>query len=266
MKFALVANPAHPRTPALVERLRGLLGSVEVEERTAETVGATGVPLASLMAEVVVCVGGDGTLLHVLSQVQLPLFGVNTGEVGFLTEVEADDDLVAAMQRLKARDYHVERLQRLEVLLNGESIGIALNEAVVHSARVAKMQRFVINLAGREIDSLRADGLIVATPTGSTCYAMSAGAPILAPSVEAHIIVPIAPYRIGARPLVLPAREPVTVRLLKEKGAMLVLDGRDEIALSHDDTLEFRVAAEPAHFVRFSDNFFERVHRKLRMQ
>jgi len=266
VKFALVANPAHPCTPALVERLRGLLDPVELEARTAETVGATGVPLASLAAEMVICVGGDGTLLHVLSQVQLPLFGINTGEVGFLTEIEADDDLATAVQRLRAHDYHVEQLQRLEVLLNGESIGFALNEAVVHSARVAKMQRFVINLAGREIDSLRADGLIIATPTGSTCYAMSAGAPILAPSVEAHIIVPIAPYRIGARPLVLPAREPVTVRLLKEREAMLVLDGRDEIVISHDDTLEFRAAVKPARFVRFEDNFFERVQRKLRIQ
>ena len=216
--------------------------------------------------DLLLTLGGDGTLLYALSKLDLAVFGINIGQVGFLTESEFGDTLEADLERLKAGDFEVEKLQRLEVRLNGLSVGQALNEAVIHTARVAKIQKFRISLNGQIADEFRADGVIVATPTGSTSYAMSSGSPILHPTVGAHVLVPIAPYRIGSRPLVIPDSMELDIRLLNPQQTVVVLDGREELAVGPDDIITIVKSETPARFARFGDSFFERVQRKLRMQ
>ena len=266
VKFALVANPYHPQATKKLEALLELVGDAELEEATAQLLGRGGTPLAELSGDLLLALGGDGTLLYVLSQLDLPVFGINIGKVGFLTESEFGDSLEADLARLKADDYEVEELQRLEVCINGLLVGRALNEAVIHTARVAKIQKFRITLDGRLADEFRGDGLIIATPTGSTSYAMSAGSPILHPAVGAHVLVPIAPYRIGSRPLVIPDSAELGIKLLNPRPSVVVLDGGNELAVGPDDEITITKSATPARFARFGDTFFERVQRKLRMQ
>ena len=188
------------------------------------------------------------------------------GQVGFLTEAEFSDTLEADLERLKTGDYDIEKLQRLDVRLNDLSVGLALNEAVIHTAGVAKIQKFRIKIDGQIADEFRADGVIVATPTGSTSYAMSAGSPILHPTVGAHVIVPIAPYRIGSRPLVIPDNMELGIRLLNPQQSVIVLDGHKELAVGEDDKITIVKSTTPARFVRFGNRFFERVQRKLQMR
>ena len=266
MKFALVANPNHPQAVEKLELLLELVGDAELEEATAQLLGRKGKPLSELQGELLVALGGDGTLLYALSQLDVPIFGINTGQVGFLTEAEFGDTLEADLERLKTGDYNVEKLQRLDVRINGLSIGQALNEAVIHTARVAKIQKFRIKIDDQIADEFRADGVIVATPTGSTSYAMSAGSPILHPTVGAHVIVPIAPYRIGSRPLVIPDNMELGIRLLNPQQSVIVLDGHKELAVGEDDKITIVKSPTPARFVRFGNRFFERVQRKLQMR
>ncbi|MDP7474325.1 MAG: NAD(+)/NADH kinase, partial [Candidatus Poseidoniia archaeon] len=115
MKFALVANPHHPQATKKLEALLELVDDAELEEATAQLIGLAGTPLAELSGDLLLALGGDGTLLYALSQLDLPVFGINIGKVGFLTESEFGDSLEADLARLKAGDYEVEELQRLEV-------------------------------------------------------------------------------------------------------------------------------------------------------
>jgi NAD+ kinase len=144
-------------------------------------------------------------------------------------------------------------------------VGSALNEVVLHTSRVAKIQGFKIHIDGALADSFRGDGLIISTPTGSTSYAMSLGAPILYPTMKAHIIVPIAAYRIGARPLVIPSNYEITAKLTGNPEAVMVLDGQEEILITIEDNIKFKKASKSVEVVRFKDNFFERVRNKLRL-
>ena len=136
---------------------------------------------------------------------------------------------------------------------------------VLHSSRVAKIQGFEIEIDGSVADSFRGDGVIVATPTGSTSYAMSVGAPILYPTMESHIVVPMAAYRIGARPLVVPSKYDITARITGHPEAVMVIDGQDEIMINKDDKIQFKKSKEPVELVRFGDNFFDKVRNKLRL-
>ena len=121
--------------------------------------------------------------------------------------------------------------------------------------------------SGRLISSSASSSgrLIISTPTGSTSYAMSLGAPILYPTMEAHIIVPIAAYRIGARPLVIPSSYEITAKLTGNPEAVMVLDGQEEILITIDDDIKLKKSSKPVEIVRFKDNFFERVRNKLRL-
>ena len=158
-----------------------------------------------------------------------------------------------------------QKLQRIDTYINDNHVGTALNEVVLHSSRVAKIQGFEISIDGSLADSFRGDGLIISTPTGSTSYAMSLGAPILYPTMESHIIVPIAAYRIGARPLVIPSKYEITAKLTGNPEAVMVIDGQDEIMITIDDIIRFKKSGNPVELVRFSDNFFKRIRTKLRL-
>ena len=107
--------------------------------------------------------------------------------------------------------------------------------------------------------------MIIATPTGSTSYTMSLGAPILYPTMESHIIVPIAAYRLGARPLIIPSKYAIHAKLRGNPEAVMVLDGQDEIMVTIEDSIILKQSANPVELVRFKDNFFERVRTKLRL-
>jgi len=265
VKFSVVANTRHSGIKKILTKVIGFLDDFELESETARIVNLNGVPFEKLQGDAVISLGGDGTLLYILSKINKPIFGINCGGVGFLSEMEYKDDVFTAIKNLENGDFLKQKLQRIDAYINENHVGSALNEVVLHSSRVARIQGFEINIDGALADSFRGDGLIISTPTGSTSYAMSLGAPILYPTMKAHIIVPIAAYRIGARPLVIPSNYEITAKLTGNPEAVMVIDGQEEILITIKDEIRFRKSSKPVELIRFKDNFFERVRTKLRL-
>lgn len=218
--------------------------------------------VSEMDVEAIVTIGGDGTVLRTLCQARAPLFAINGGEVGFLTEV-GPDELEQGLKRLFTGDYLIEEVQRLFPRLNSKPLEPAANEVVIHTAQLAKMLHLEVEVGEEQAQSFRADGLIVATPTGSTSYAMSAGGPLLHPRVPGVVVVPIAPFKLSARPLVVPSDMAVKVRLLVDKPAELIIDGHAHYTMSLDDILIVEKAPHPGQMVRFSSRFYQRLQSKL---
>jgi len=212
----------------------------------------------------VVVVGGDGTILLTtqLMPVQVPLVGVNWGEVGFLADLEPDDAF-AFFDHLTL-PVKTEPRMRISLLVDGRHIGDALNEALIVTDRPAKMLKFLIHINGVIAERFRADGLLISTPTGSTAYAMSAGGPIVDPRVEGFLMVPLAPFMLSNRPHLIDSSRTVKVTLEAEKPAKLVIDGQVISHIGEMSTIDVIRSFQPALFVDAGQNFFEKINRKLR--
>ena len=216
--------------------------------------------------DMAVILGGDGTLLRAQSRMQpeIPIFGINMGTVGFLTEIEVKDTFNALKDILKG-DYYKEKRSRLVVSHENHNF-TALNEVVIMTDKPAKMLNFEIQVDGEIIEEVRADGLIVSTPSGSTAYSMSAGGPIVDPKVEGFVIIPICPYKLGVRPFVVSDNSEITVKLLKKgKSAVFVMDGQLNEEADYEEEIKFKKSDKPAHFIRTSSKYFyEKVKDKLK--
>ena len=221
--------------------------------------------LEDMDVDMVVSVGGDGTVLRtqgIINKKKIPLFGINMGAVGFLTEIDPSETFTA-LEQVLAGKYFVEKRTQLQVWHNKE-LHKALNEVVLMTQKPAKMLHIEISVDDEVVEELRADGLIVATPSGSTAYSMSAGGPIVDPRVGAFIIVPICPFKLGARPTVVPNDSVIKVKFLREgKKAVAVIDGQSEEEINYMDEIIFNKADNYAYFVRLTKNFYRRVREKL---
>jgi NAD+ kinase len=153
---------------------------------------------------------------------------------------------------------------RIGISLDGSRLGEALNEAVIVTSRPAKMLRFAVEVDGILAERFRADGMLVSTPTGSTAYAMSAGGPIMDPRIEGFLLVPLAPYMLSSRPIVIAGDRVLRITLESEKPAKLVLDGQMTRELAIGAVLTVRRSESPALFLDVGKNFFDKVDRKLR--
>ncbi|WP_407356617.1 NAD(+)/NADH kinase [Methanolobus sp. WCC5] len=215
--------------------------------------------------ELIISVGGDGTVLRNISKMRdpLPVIGINMGNLGFLVDVPPEDAIKDIDDVLKGFTY-TER-SRLSVCLNGKRLQDATNEIVLITARPAKILTFRISIDNSRIEDLRADGVVFATPTGSTAYAMSAGGPIVDPRVDASIIVPLAPFKLSARPWIIPGRSTIKVEMtIPEKEAAVVIDGQHSYSMKENDIVTITKAEHPARFISSSVNgFYEKVQSKL---
>ncbi|MCC7551022.1 MAG: NAD(+) kinase [Methanobacterium sp.] len=224
-----------------------------------------GCELEDMDADLVVAVGGDGTILRTqsfISHKKIPLIGINMGTVGFLTEIDPENAF-SALEEILAGNYSVERRNQLLVWHKHE-LPPALNEVVLMTRKPAKMLHIQISVDDEIVEELRADGLIIATPSGSTAYSMSAGGPIIDPRVEAFIIVPICPFKLGARPTVVADESIIKVKLLREgKKAIAVIDGQFEEEINYMDEIIFRKSENCAYFVRLTKDFYRKVREKL---
>jgi NAD+ kinase len=222
-------------------------------------------PLLEMGVDMIIAVGGDGTILrtqNLISSKKIPIFGINMGTVGFLTEIDPEDAF-SAIKEILSGNYFVEKRTQLQIW-HSQKIHSALNEVVLMTRRPAKMLHIQISVDEEVAEELRADGLIIATPSGSTAYSMSAGGPIVDPRVEAFIIVPICPFKLGARPMVVPDGAQIKVKLLKEgKKAIAVIDGQFEEEINYMDEIIFRKSSSCAYFVRLSKDFYRKVREKL---
>jgi NAD+ kinase len=234
-----------------------------VEKSLASEIGMEGHTLKDMEIDILVTIGGDGTVLWALQRTTAKLFCINAGVLGFLTEAGPDTAL-QGLDRILEGDYILDKRARLKTLLNGKRLFDCTNEAVIHTAHVAKMRHFEISVDDNVVGDIRADGIIVATPTGSTCYAMSVGSPLVDPRVNAFVLAPIAPFKLSARPYVVPLECQIKIKLMESgRPCVLVLDGQDEIQVESEGDLLFTVSEKPAEFVRFSRDFYKRVSEKL---
>lgn len=273
----------------VIERLTAAGVAVRVTEAEVpalDCVDATVVPSgpeAAEGAELVIVLGGDGTLLRAAELARpagTPLIGVNLGHVGFLAEAEPDG-LTQTVDHLLAGEYRVEERMTLDVVArdNGNQLAStwALNEVTVEKAARERMVEVVIEVDGRPLSRWGCDGVVCATPTGSTAYAFSAGGPVVWPEVEALLMVPLAAHALFARPLVVSPRSVLAVELVREGGeprtvsmgnpdagegepgeleserAVLWCDGRRRYDLSPGARIEVRRGALPVRLARVHD-------------
>ncbi|MGB9869083.1 NAD(+) kinase, partial [Methanothermobacter sp.] len=224
-----------------------------------------GKDIRDMEVDMILTIGGDGTILRTQSLIEgkeIPILGINMGTVGFLTEVDPEN-VFSALEDVLTGNYAVERRTLLSVYHNGE-LPSALNEVVMMTRKPAKMLHIEISVDDEVVEELRADGIIIATPSGSTAYSMSAGGPIVDPRVEAFLIVPICPFKLSARPLVVSNKSVIRVNLLRKgKKAIAVIDGQYEEEINHMEEVVFKKSDHCAHFVRLSKDFYRKVREKL---
>jgi NAD+ kinase len=223
-------------------------------------------------AEMIVVLGGDGTLLSVARLMRdhpVPILGVNLGHFGFLTAFSSDE-LLPMIERVLAGDFQVEQRMTLDVSLRrrGEALQQpqVLNEAVITQGTLARIIDVETAVDGQDVCIYRADGLIVATPTGSTAYSLSAGGPIVHPSVGVMVLSPICPHMLTHRPMVLPESALVTVMVrTPHEHVVLTLDGQEGIPLREGDVVEIRKGESSVPLVRATNrNYFDVLRSKLR--
>ena len=207
--------------------------------------------------DMIVVLGGDGTLLRAQSKMkpETPLLGINMGTVGFLTDIEVEDTFDALNDVLKG-NYYKEKRTKLVVSHENHHYS-AMNEVVIMTNKPAKMLHFQIKVDGEIIEEVRADGIIVSTPSGSTAYAMSAGGPIVDPKVGGFIIIPICPYKLGARPFIVSDNSEIAVKLLKKgKSAVFVMDGQINDEAEYEEEIKFKKSEKDVYFIRTSTKYF----------
>jgi len=260
----------------LIEVARASGAEVAVDTNAAEHVPGLGAGEVHSQAEVIdaaellIVLGGDGSVLAAARAVgdrDVPILGINLGNLGFLTEV-GPDRAVEALDRVLRGDAQVVERQRIaaRVLRAGREIsaGVALNDAVItKGSALARMIELDVRVDSEHIALFRSDGLIVATPTGSTAYNLSAGGPVVEPTVEALVINPICPHILSLRPLAVRADCAIEV-VLRAEEATLTLDGQVGTSLQPGDSVHVARAPHPARFVQIAPrDHFETLRTKL---
>lgn len=231
--------------------------SVVADSQVAGLVG--GDDISSGTPDMVVAVGGDGTMLaavQVALEYDVPVFGFNLGTIGFLTEIEPSelDPVVAA---LGDRDFEIAPRMGIRAVLNGVAAQ-GLNDVVVEKVDTLRLIHLEVEVNGDRFITYRADGLIIATPTGSTAYSFSAGGPLVDHSIEAILMTPVAPHSLFGRTVVVAADSDIRVRVGRDRPARVSLDKITLGQAAHNDVVEISCAPNPVRFVRFRPHSFAR--------
>jgi len=229
---------------------------------------ATNTPASE--ADLLMSLGGDGTMLRsvrFLDGAAVPLLGINLGSLGYLTEVEPEH-MTDAMDRFVrgqgAGEWHLDERMMLDIVVNDDFCARALNEAVVEKAQPGHTVRLLARIDGEPFTHYEADGLIIATPTGSTAYSLSARGPIVSPRHRAVLLTPVSPHMLFDRTLVLDPSEVVEIEVSGHRRADLSIDGqpigaRDDGALDHGDTVRCSPSDATANFVRFGAYHYHQI-------
>ena len=271
--LAVVANNERSTARALVEQAAAWCTAHDVTFwMTVDDAGALDLdecasirPIAE--ADIVLSLGGDGTMLRsvrLLEGAPVPVLGVNLGSLGYLTQVEPDrltESLDRFVAGCESGGWHIDQRMMLDVSVNGELVGRALNEAVVEKAESGHTVRLLARIDGEPFTYYAADGLIVATPTGSTAYSLSARGPVVSPRHRAMLLTPVSPHMLFDRTLVLDPSEIIEIEVTGHRAAELVLDGQLVASLDDGDIVACAPSASTANFVRFGD---ERYHQILK--
>lgn len=279
-KFGLVVNLNKKEVQRLVEQITRWLEErdceVMIKEDTAHTMGLSrlGVPQEALFgqAQCVIVFGGDGTMLWTARKVAkagTPIIGINMGHLGFLTEIDVPEAL-ADLGKILDGQYFVEERMMLEASVYREGClvenSVGLNDAVISKGAISRLIRLETYVNDYFVNKYMGDGLIIASPTGSTAYSLSAGGPLVSPEHDSLLLTPICPHSLWARPVVVAPDSVIKVALLSEGGAVtLTMDGQYVFSLRQDDQIVIRRAPQKAKFLRITGrNFFEVLRKKLK--
>ena len=276
---AIVSKPDRPELrevlPVLEKWLKERKYTVVMDEESAAYFRGTDVvrraELATRSPELALVLGGDGTLLsaaRAVAKAGTMILGVNLGTLGFLTELPLAD-LYPALEAIAKGEYVVESRSMLSCSVvrgcNVIATHQALNDVVVSKSAIARLNYFELIVDAEFVSSYKADGLIVATPTGSTAYSLGAGGPILKPDVDAFVITPVSPHGLTHRPVVV--RDTVQIEIKVKTGqeeAYLSLDGQVGMPVRDGDVVRCVKAEHPARLLRFQKTFFEVLATKLK--
>lgn len=229
--------------------------NVMVDEYGAEILGIKGYSFTEIInnIDLATVVGGDGTLLQAgrnLSEHNIPILGINLGRLGFLVDV-SPDEMTSILDQVLANEYHREKRILLEAsIYHGDELfasHIALNDVVIHVRNEVRMIEFTTHINDAFVNTQRADGIVVATPTGSTAYSLSSGGPILHPGLNAMILVPICPHTLSHRPIVVPSSDNISINLCSDprnSDARVSFDGQSHVDISLGDHVTIKQKAK----------------------
>lgn len=266
-RIGLVGRPDHSGVVDSLQRLLALLATKELtvvlDDITAGLIDSSGQHVCkreelSRHCDLVIVVGGDGSMLNIAKYVaadQVPVIGINRGRLGFLTDI-SPDDLEARVEDVLSGKYSVESRFLLDVAIRRkdglESLGCALNDVVLHPGRAAQMIEFELFVDDKFVYSQESDGLIVATPTGSTAYALSAGGPIMHPDLNAVVLVPMYPHSLNSRPIVVDGDSEIRL-VVAAKGSL-------QPQLSCDGEVRYTASAGDEFVISKKDVALQLVH------
>ena len=276
MRLGVIGHQGYEELPGILRtlfRVAPQLGLEPFLEQGLHDVAGQGARLDDpSQLDALVTLGGDGTLLRgarYLDGKDIPILGVNLGRLGFLTSCQSED-LEAALRNLAGGEYVAQPRMALSaraIDASGETRKQwrALNDFVLHKGGFARVVRLNIFVDGESIGQYAADGIVISTPTGSTAYSLSAGGPVVVPTVESIIITPVSPHTLAIRSLVIPADAEVTIEANESPTELLVtVDGQVGTSFVKGEKLKVRRADNPVRIVRFPGaTFFERMRVKL---
>lgn len=275
-RLGVVGHPRYDGLPEVLRRLRAIAGPLGVV-LAPESALLAGLPGAEPLKhdtplDAVLSLGGDGTLLRAarfLGGRPVPILGVNLGRLGFLTSLAAGE-LEEGVRRLAAGDYQAEQRLALAARVETQDGAVrhtwrSLNDVVLHKGGFARVVRFMVAVDGEPLGAFAADGVVISTPTGSTAYSLSAGGPVVVPTVDSMVLTPVSPHTLAIRPIVLPATAVIRLRAECELETLLAtVDGQVGARFDTAETLLVERSPDPVLVVRFSDgSFFSRLREKM---
>lgn len=259
MYLFFAANPKKPATFDAKKRMMDAAASsgflcAELEER-APVAGEDGI---------LIVIGGDGSIIRhvpVAMTARMPILGIHFGRVGFLTEL-TEEGFLAALPRLKAGDYRLERRAMLDCEVSTGRVYRCLNDAVLYKLSFSGVTEIDVRIGGRSAWTVSADGVMVSTPTGSTGYNLSAGGPIVPEGLDAMVITPICPHKLHVRPIVV--RSDTEVELVEHDDGMAAMDGQRVCRVAKGESLKITGSKESVSFIRFQQmDLYSRIQERL---
>ena len=285
MRVILSSNPYRDQGMKAAQQAQKILNQVGVEccfclpfelSQSSHVALPRHIPFSDLheeltRADMLICFGGDGTILHAAKDATIhnvPILGINMGSVGFMAELEESE--LRQLEKLASGSYTLEQRMMLQVrLYHGKQIvfdELALNDAVLSKGTIARVAELDVSADGVLICQLSGDGVVIATPTGSTAYSMSAGGPIVEPTSDNLIVTPVCAHQLSARPMVMAPERTITVRVPRRsrKSVYLSVDGGKAIRVSGNDRVEICRAGYTTKLVKLTDkNFYQLLNQKL---
>ncbi len=280
MKIGIIANIRKPQIKQTLKSLLDWMAERQIDVVISEQlhdflqmdfnrIQVTDLNRVPEMSDITISMGGDGTMLtaaRVIGKLEKPLMGINLGGLGFLTETSVED-LFPKMEKILKGDYALEKRMVLSAHISEhpEKYYYAMNDIVLNRMGSIRVIRIDVTISGHYFNTYVSDGIIVSTPTGSTAYSLSAGGPIVVPSLESIILNPICPHSLTNRPTVIPASSQIKLQIQpNESEVLLSVDGQEDVQITSPYTVEIHKADFNVHLVTFKDySFFDLLRKKL---